>query len=172
MGLPVRSAAVALALGIASVYVPDSLTPASESADTWLFFDGVCNLCDGFVNFVAMGDSARRVKFGAQQRHQELMSKYNAPIDLSTVVVIQEGQVYTRSTAVMKVMALLDPPYRYISVFWLIPSPIRDFCYGLVAKYRYLVFGKAEKCRSPSKDFESRFLEYQEDTEPAFAAKK
>jgi predicted DCC family thiol-disulfide oxidoreductase YuxK len=169
MGLPYRSAAVVIALGMAIVYVPDSLLP-SEGAETWLFFDGHCNLCDGFVNFVAAGDEQIQIKFGAQQRHQELMKKHDAPIDLSTVVVIQEGKVYTKSTAVMRVIARMDVPFRYLSILYLIPSPIRDFGYATVAKYRYTMFGHSEKCRTPTKEFESRFLEYVEPTKPDFIA--
>ena len=55
-------------------------------------FDGVCNLCDGFINFVADGDEAppnNRVRFGAQQKHMELLERVGAPTDLSTLVLIQ-----------------------------------------------------------------------------------
>jgi predicted DCC family thiol-disulfide oxidoreductase YuxK len=169
MGLPYRTAVVVAALSAACFYIPDSLLPP-QGAESWLFFDGHCNLCDGFVNFVVSGDSARQIKFGAQQKHQELMKKYNAPVDLSTVVLIQGGQVYTRSTAVMRVFARIDSPHRYLSIFYLIPSPIRDVCYGLVAKYRYVIFGHSEKCREPTKEFESRFLEYVAPTKPDFVA--
>mmetsp|Transcript_35993 Transcript_35993/g.70819 ORF Transcript_35993/g.70819 Transcript_35993/m.70819 type:complete len:172 (-) Transcript_35993:201-716(-) len=171
MGSPSRSTAAVLVVLLAAAlsYIPDSLLPP-DGADSWLFFDGHCNLCDGFINFVVLGDSARQIKFGAQQKHQALMKTYGAPVDLSSVVLIQGGQVHTRSTAVMRVFARIDAPHRYLSIFYLIPSPIRDVCYQFVAKHRYSIFGHSEKCREPTKEFESRFLEYVEPTKPDFMA--
>ncbi len=58
-------------------YAYQSLQP-SEGVETWLFFDGVCNLCDGFVNFVHMSDSRGRVRFGAIQKHKDLLVKHGA----------------------------------------------------------------------------------------------
>ena len=105
-------------------------------------FDGVCNLCDGFVNFVADGDPHRRVKFGAQQKHGELLDRVGAPHDLSTVVVIQGDKFYTKSTAAMRTLALLEFPHRALAAFYVVPEPLRDFGYDLVAKYRYKVYAR------------------------------
>ena len=74
-------------------------------------FDGVCNLCDGFVNFVADHDSERRVKFGAQQKHADLLTRVGAPVDLSTVVLIQGSTFYTKSTAALRTMSLMEWPW-------------------------------------------------------------
>ena len=70
------SACITAAVAIFA-FVPQTLLPA-EGTPNWLFFDGVCNLCDGFVNFVADGDSARRVQFGAIQKHTELLAQRGA----------------------------------------------------------------------------------------------
>ena len=92
----------------AAVTVPAALRPA-EGVDTVLFFDGVCNLCDGFVNFVADHDSARRVRFGAIQRHADALHRAGAgryaeggAEALSTLVVTQGDAFYLRSDAVWK----------------------------------------------------------------------
>ena len=92
----------------AAVTVPAALRPA-EGVDTVLFFDGVCNLCDGFVNFVADHDSSRRVRFGAIQRHADALHRAGAgryaeggAEALSTLVVIQDDVFYLRSDAVRK----------------------------------------------------------------------
>ncbi|CAE8598526.1 unnamed protein product, partial [Polarella glacialis] len=76
-------------------YVPEQLKPAPE-VETWLFFDGVCNLCDGFVNFVYQGDSTGRIRFGALQKHKELLERLGVgryaeggEEAMTTVVVIQ-----------------------------------------------------------------------------------
>ena len=94
-----------------------------------LFFDGVCNLCDGFVNFVADADPSKEIQFGAIQRHADILERVGAPSDLSTVVVVQGNKFYTRSTAVMRVLALLDQPWRSFSLFYFLPSILRDTGY-------------------------------------------
>ena len=166
-------------------YCAPRLLRPPPGVPTWLFFDGVCNLCDGFVNFVADGDSRKNIKFGAIQRHTELLETHGALTDLSTVVVVQGSKVYTRSSAVMRVLAVMDQPWRSFTLFYFIPSSLRDLGYRcavmqhlkmaaqvylcicrFVAHNRYWVFGKAEQCRAPTPEFESRFIEY-EAPEPA-----
>ena len=107
-----------------------------------LFFDGVCNLCDGFVNFVADHDSEGRVRFGAIQLHRDKLElagagKYaeGGSEALSTVVLIQGNRVFTKSAAALRVVALLDEPWRYLAgpLFYLIPYIIRDWGYELVS---------------------------------------
>ena len=130
-------------------------------------FDGVCNLCDGFVNFVADHDSDRLVKFGAQQKHMELLERAGAPTDLSTLVLIQGDRHYVYSDAALRTMAVLDWPWRGLAAFALVPAPVRDACYKFVARYRYLVFGKTESCRVPTGDFRRRFIDYRPEEEEA-----
>eukprot|EP00913_Durusdinium_trenchii_P027183 g25505.t1 len=182
------SLAVPLA-AITAVYLPKQLQPA-PGVETWLFFDGVCNLCDGFVNFVYAGDSQGRVRFGALQKHRELLERHGAgryaeggEESMSTVVVIQDGQVFIRSSAALRILAVMDQPWRMLAVFYLVPLPLRDFVYQLVGQHRYTIFGKKEllerdlkqhlhneQCMTPSGDFKRRFLEYDasEDRHPIF----
>ena len=89
---------VLTAVGLAAYAVPLYLQPP-PGVESWLMFDGVCNLCDGFVNFVADGDSQRRVRFGAQQKHMELLERVGAPTDLSTLVLIQGASAWQLSPA-------------------------------------------------------------------------
>jgi predicted DCC family thiol-disulfide oxidoreductase YuxK len=110
-------------------YCAPRLLRPPPGVPTWLFFDGVCNLCDGFVNFVADGDSRKNIKFGAIQRHTELLETHGALTDLSTVVVVQGSKVYTRSSAVMRVLAVMDQPWRSFTLFYFIPSFLRDLGY-------------------------------------------
>ena len=149
------------------IYMMPTLIQPGPKTQSWLFFDGVCNLCDGFVNMVADNDSQARIKFGALQKHKELLAKHGASQyaeggteELTTVVFIQGDQVYVRSTAALRVLAMLDAPWSGLSVFLLLPTPIRDAAYKLVAQYRYLIFGKTDACRAPTESFKSRFLEY------------
>ena len=127
----------------------------------------MCNLCDGFVNFVADHDAEMRVKFGAQQKHEELLKRVGAPLDLSTVVLIQGDVFYTKSTAALRTLALMDWPWSMLSAAYVLPQPLRDFGYDTVAKYRYAVFGKVESCRVPTGDFRKRFIDYRPEEEEA-----
>ena len=105
------AAAVAASAALyAAVTLPAALRPA-EGVDTVLFFDGVCNLCDGFVNFVADHDSSRRVRFGAIQRHADALHRAGAgryaeggAEALSTLVVTQGNAFYLRSDAALRVI--------------------------------------------------------------------
>jgi len=158
--------AAVVAIALAVVTVPARLE-APAHAESLLFFDGVCNLCDGFVSFVADNDSRERVKFGAIQRHGDLMASLGAgryaeggEEALSTLVLIQDGSIYTRSDAALRTMALLDAPVNAVAAFHVLPRPVRDWGYRLVARYRYLIFGQTETCRPPTPRFQRRFLDY------------
>ncbi|KAJ1459781.1 hypothetical protein M885DRAFT_560546 [Pelagophyceae sp. CCMP2097] len=157
-------ALVVLAAGLGQV--PRALRNAPGAGDSLLFFDGVCNLCDGFVGFVAAHDLPQRIKFGAIQRHGDLMRSLGAADyapggaeALSTLVLVQGGVVYVRSDAALRTIALLDAPWNYVAVFHALPSPLRDAGYKLV-----------EECREPTPEFESRFIEYETVAKPTWAA--
>ncbi|KAJ8606498.1 hypothetical protein CTAYLR_005860 [Chrysophaeum taylorii] len=160
-----RRLAVAIVLvAVGSVAYVRRLVPEGESL---LFFDGVCNLCDGFVSFVADHDSANRVRFGAIQRHGDLLRSFGAGAyaeggseALSTMVLVQESRVYVRSDAALRTISLLDSPLNAFAVFHLLPRVIRDAGYSLVAKYRYAIFGQTDECRPPDPRFERRFLDF------------
>eukprot|EP00933_Yihiella_yeosuensis_P021273 TRINITY_DN1686_c5_g1_i1.p1 TRINITY_DN1686_c5_g1~~TRINITY_DN1686_c5_g1_i1.p1 ORF type:complete len:182 (+),score=23.62 TRINITY_DN1686_c5_g1_i1:21-566(+) len=165
--MAMRSLVTALSVALVAVavyFVPQQVQPEGE---TWLFFDGVCNLCDGFVNFVYAGDSTGRIRFGALQKHTDLLVKYGAgryaeggEEALTTVVVIQKNQVYVRSTAALRVLAAMDQPWRSLSVFLLLPQGFRDWAYSVIGRNRYTLFGKKDSCMKPSGDFKRRFIEY------------
>ena len=119
--------------------VPQYMQPPA-GVESWLMFDGVCNLCDGFVNFVADGDGvppANRVRFGAQQKHMELLERVGAPTDLSTLILIQGDRHYLYSTAALRTLAVMNYPWRGLAAFALVPAPLRDWVYKLIAAHRY-----------------------------------
>ena len=119
--------------------VPQYMQPPA-GVESWLMFDGVCNLCDGFVNFVPDGDGvppANRVRFGAQQKHMELLERVGAPTDLSTLILIQGDRHYLYSTAALRTLAVMNYPWRGLAAFALVPAPLRDWVYKLIAAHRY-----------------------------------
>ena len=172
MGI-VGKGAVGWAVCASLMGVPAYLQP-KLGVQSMLMFDGVCNLCDGFVNFVADHDSARRVRFGAIQRHADALHRAGAgryaeggAEALSTLVVTQgDDAFYLRSDAALRVIALLDAPFCYVAAFHALPAALRDAGYRLVARHRYKFFGASDTCRAPTERFKSRFIDYEPEKPP------
>jgi len=80
------------------------------------------------------------------------------PRQLETFILIEEGQVYSRSSAALQVAKRLNKPWPLLYVCKLMPVPIRDRIYNLVAKHRYRLFGKRETCMVPTSDVKERFI--------------
>lgn len=126
-----------------------------------VLFDGVCHLCNGSVNFLLKRDKKECFLFATLQSDsgQALLKQHQLSTnDLDTVILIQQGQVYTKSTAILRVLKELGRGWQIFYVFILLPRFIRDAIYNLVAHSRYRLFGKNEQCRMPSPDIERRFL--------------
>jgi len=127
-----------------------------------VFFDGVCNLCDRTVQFILKRDRKKRFLFGSLQGKtgQEYLHKYHLPADKFHSFMLIEGNVlYTRSTAVLRMLKHLGRGWQLLYVFIYIPQPIRDGVYTLIATNRYRLFGKKDQCSLPTPDEKERFLE-------------
>ncbi len=111
-----------------------------------VLFDGVCNLCDAFVNFVYAHDSRKTLFFAPQQSQtgRDLLHKYNLSLDLTTVFFVDEAEshAYSHSGAVLRICSYLDKPWHLLGYFLWVPEFIRDVCYSMVSQSRYTVFGK------------------------------
>jgi len=126
-----------------------------------ILFDGVCNLCNNSVNFIISRDLHKHFKFAALQSPtgQRLLQENDLhPRQLETFILIEEGQVYSRSSAALQVAKRLNKPWPLLYVCKLMPVPIRDRIYNLVAKHRYRLFGKRETCMVPTSDVKERFI--------------
>ena len=126
-----------------------------------VLFDGVCHLCNGSVNFLLKRDKKECFLFATLQSDsgQALLKQHQLSTnDLDTVILIQQGQFYTKSTAILRVLKELGRGWQIFYIFILLPRFIRDAIYNLVAHSRYRLFGKDEQCRMPSPDIERRFL--------------
>jgi predicted DCC family thiol-disulfide oxidoreductase YuxK len=127
-----------------------------------IVFDGVCNLCNAGIDFIIRRDRAARFTFASSQSSagQELLIRAGLdPIDADTIVLFDEGEVWLRSSAVLRIARQLGRPWRWAYHLRLIPRFLRDPVYGLVAATRYRVFGKRETCRLPTAAERSRFLD-------------
>jgi len=126
-----------------------------------ILFDGVCNLCNGSVQFVIKHDKAGLFKFASLQSEagQQLLKKYQLPAtNFNSFVLIQDEKAYTKSTAALMVAKQLTGVVKSLYAFSIIPTFIRDGVYNFIAKNRYSWFGKKDSCMIPSANIEARFL--------------
>ena len=127
-----------------------------------VLFDGVCNLCTGFVQFLIPRDPDGIFKFASLQSEvgETLLEKHGLEDhDLDSVVLIDGNDVYIKSSAVLEIGAMLGGIYTLSRPFMILPQRLRDWGYDVVAANRYRIFGKKEQCMMPSGDIQSRFLE-------------
>jgi len=127
-----------------------------------IYFDGVCNLCNGFVQFVLKRDRKGLFRFAALQsdyaKGQGIAEDTTSAGIPESVLVEWEGALLERSDAVLKVFEGLGGGYRILADLRVIPRPVRDAIYRWVARRRYFFFGKRETCMVPRKEWEGRFL--------------
>jgi predicted DCC family thiol-disulfide oxidoreductase YuxK len=129
--------------------------------DPVILFDGVCNLCNGSVQYVIRHDKQGYYKFASLQSQagQQFLRQYNLPVkDFNSFVLIEEGKVYTRSTAALKVARKLSGMVQLLYGFIIVPPFIRDGLYNLISRNRYKWFGKKDSCMIPTPALKQRFL--------------
>ena len=132
-----------------------------DESKSIVLFDGVCNLCNGAVNFIIDRDRENRFVFGSlqSQEGQELIKKYQIPVrSLESMVLIEGRKYYLRSTAALRVAKNLSGIWPVFSVFIIIPAFLRDLIYNAVASSRYVVFGRSDECRIPTPQLKEKFL--------------
>ena len=134
------------------------MTPGTPSAV--VFFDGVCNLCNGAVNFLIDHDTRKRLRFASLQspEAEALLKPFSLPPGLDSIVFLEDGRVHTRSTAVLRISRHLSGAWRLGGLLLIVPAFLRDGVYNWVAANRYRWFGKRDSCRIPTPELRDRFL--------------
>jgi predicted DCC family thiol-disulfide oxidoreductase YuxK len=126
-----------------------------------LLFDGVCNLCNGFVQFLIKRDPQAVFRFASLQSEvgqQLLADRGMDPAALSTVVLIEGDRTYTHSDVALKVAGRMGGAWPLLQVFGLVPRSLRNRIYDWVARNRYRWFGQKDQCMVPTPDLRARFL--------------
>ncbi len=129
-----------------------------------LLFDGVCNLCNHFVQFILRYDSHSRIRLGSLQSEagRQLLEQFGLDAGEGipdTVVLLYEGKSYTQSEAVLRTFRLLGRPWSWLSgPLGIIPTLLRNRIYAWVSRNRYRWFGKQESCMLPTPEIRERFL--------------
>jgi len=123
-----------------------------------VYFDGVCNLCNGAVRFIIKRDSKGLFRFAPLQLKSGIRVNEKLLGNTDTIALLDQGRFYVKSTAVLRIIKRLDGiwPLFYVAVF--LPKSIRDWLYDRVAKNRYRLFGKRDVCMIPNPELKSRFI--------------
>ena len=125
-----------------------------------ILFDGVCNLCNGAVQFVLRNDTKNVFKFASLQSEyaQDFLKKHQLPTEnFGTLVLIEDDKIFVKSKAVFKIARNL-PKYAWLSIFRFLPKFISDFFYDILSQNRLKWFGERESCWLPTEEFKERFL--------------
>jgi predicted DCC family thiol-disulfide oxidoreductase YuxK len=126
-----------------------------------ILFDGECNLCIWAVNFVLHKDRREIFLFSPVQSEsgREILSQLGLKnSEMETVYLLENDEVYSKSTAALRILAKLPYPWKLMVAFVIVPACVRDVIYDVIARNRYLWFGRAGSCGKPSEGEKSRFL--------------
>ena len=125
-------------------------------------FDGQCLLCNGWVQFLLRHDRSQRIRFASIQSAvgQQLLARAGLQVEgLQTLLVIDGERSWQHTAAILRVLHALGWPWRLAGVARLIPAPLRDAMYRVIARNRYQWFGKSEQCLMPDPAVAMRFLD-------------
>lgn len=123
-----------------------------------LFFDGVCHLCNGYINFLIRWDSKKVMFYSALQGKKalEILSDSQRS-DLKSILYWKNGEVLEKSTAVIESLFDVSVCFFWIKGLYVVPAFVRNAVYDLVAKNRYKLFGQSDLCRIPTAE-ERKYL--------------
>lgn len=126
-----------------------------------VLFDGVCNLCNGAVQFIIRRDPHARFRFASLQSQTGqalLRARGLDAAQLYSMLVLENGVLYERSDAALRIAKHLVQPWPLLTVFKIIPRPVRNVLYNFIAANRYRWFGRQQACMLPTPELRPRFL--------------
>jgi predicted DCC family thiol-disulfide oxidoreductase YuxK len=126
-----------------------------------ILFDGVCNLCNGAVQFIIKRDPEGKFQFASLQsaRAQQMLKDREAPITMETIILLRGNQLFQRSDAALEIARKLSGAWPLVYGLKVVPRFIRDGVYNWIAKNRYRFFGKRNECMIPTPALRNRFIE-------------
>jgi predicted DCC family thiol-disulfide oxidoreductase YuxK len=142
--------------------------PVAERAPSVVLYDGVCGLCNRYVQFVLARDRRGRFQFAPLQgpfaaralaRHGLVAPDVPDSIVLLEAAGTPAERARLRSDAVLRIVAQLGGAWRLATVLRVIPGFLRDAVYAVVARIRYRIFGRLDSCAVPPPSARGRFLE-------------
>ncbi|WP_080875035.1 thiol-disulfide oxidoreductase DCC family protein [Oceanobacillus timonensis] len=132
-----------------------------------ILFDGECNVCDSFVQFILNKDQENQFLFTSLQSEagEFIREKYRVPDDLDSVLFIDGEKICMKSDAALNVLQKLPLPWKLLTAGKMLPYSIRDAVYDFIARNRHKWFGKKQSCRLPTPQERKQFVETKADLE-------
>ena len=134
---------------------------ADHAKTVLIFFDGVCNLCNGVVKFLIRRDHKRIFKFASLQSDfaRATLRQINVdPYSFDSVVVIDGPLLLTKSDAAMHIAKYLGGGWKVVTALKILPKVLRDAGYNVIASNRYRLFGRQDQCMIPTPEIKERFV--------------
>lgn len=125
-----------------------------------ILFDGTCAFCERSVRFIATRDGGY-FRFGASQNPAgtALLAQHGTTREAAkSIILIEDGRIYLRSTAVLKIAQRMTAPWRWAGIFLVVPAPIRDAVYTVVAAVRIRLAGTSNACDIPPAEIRARLI--------------
>lgn len=125
-----------------------------------ILFDGTCAFCERSVRFIATRDNGH-FKFGASQNPegQALLARFGTTREAAkSLILIEDGSIYLRSDAVLRIAARMNAPWKFAAVFLELPRPLRDLVYRFIAAMRHRLAGRSNACEIPPPEIRSRLI--------------
>ena len=136
-------------------------TMSTTPAGGVVLFDGTCAFCEGAVTFIALRDPDAYFRFGASQTPaaEALLAAHGVTRQSArSLVLIEDGQLFLRSTASLKIARRLVWPWRLFGILLVVPAPLRDPVYRVVAAVRHRLAGRSNACELPPPEIRSRLI--------------
>jgi hypothetical protein len=133
----------------------------TETQPYIILFDGLCNLCNGAVQFIIRHDKKNKFVFASLQSDlaQKLIDKIQVKYSQESIVLIKGNKHFEKSDAALEIAKNLSGLWPMVYGFKILPRFLRDVLHNWVAKNRYPWFGKRNSCLSPSPELRARFLD-------------
>jgi predicted DCC family thiol-disulfide oxidoreductase YuxK len=144
-----------------SRHMSSDAVPAAHATRGVVLFDGTCAFCEGAVVFIANRDPQAYFRFGASQTPQAaaLLAPFGVTREAArSIILIEDGHVYLRSTASLRIAARMQFPWPLLRVFLLVPRPLRDLVYAGVAAIRIRLAGRSNACNVPPPAIRARLI--------------
>ena len=126
-----------------------------------LLFDGHCNLCNAWVQFIVKRDSAGTIRFASLQSGagRRLLEEHKIDENyIESLVFFEEERFSVSSTAVLRTLSYLEDWQKHLIFLTVVPCSLRDLVYRFIARNRYKWFGRREQCMIPTTELSKRFL--------------
>jgi predicted DCC family thiol-disulfide oxidoreductase YuxK len=126
-----------------------------------VLFDGVCNLCNGAVQYIIKRDMHDKFRFASLQsdRAKQITANFSrSAANLKSIFVIHKGQLYDRSDAALIIARNLNGLRWLARMLAVVPRALRNSVYDLIARTRYSIFGKRNSCMVPTPEIMHKFL--------------